>query len=113
MGKYAEDIIDRICDSSGDYTRSYKQKRIWIKDEPYEANIRKVRKELAILIKNKIKEFPQHNENLVVGTCRRFINKKYGEGWRERYEMSEWKKLEEYINPEFNWNYELNKHIKK
>ena len=116
MGQYAEDIIDGLCDSSGDYTYKYNQKRRvkYEKDVPWEANIRKVRKELSILIKAKIKEYPDSNENAIVGCCRRYINLKYGSGWRERgvcvNNPNQWNKLNSYKNPEFDWNYELNKH---
>ena len=82
MGQYAEDIIEGICDSSGDYT--YKDNYVYkgkYKDEPWEANIRKVRKELAILIKQKLEEFKQDNNNKIVDTCRKYINLKYGKGW--------------------------------
>jgi hypothetical protein len=115
MGQYAEDIIDGTCDWSGDYTYkynfTYKGK---YKDEPWEANIRKVRKELGILIKQKQQEYPKlaNNHNLV-NVCRRFINLKYGDSWRGRGSVinspDQWKNLSEYINPEFDWDYYLNK----
>lgn len=114
MGQYAEDIIEGICDSSGDYTYRYNKKPIkWVKYAPWEVNIRKVRKELAILIKTKIKEYPESSENIIVDCCRRFINRKYGSGWRERgmctNDPDQWDTLSSYKNPEFNWKYELNK----
>ena len=51
---------------------------------PTERKITKVRKELAILIKDKQSKFPQINKNKVVNVCREYINLKYGRGWRER-----------------------------
>jgi len=115
MGQYAEDIINGLCDSSGDYT--YKCNYIYkgkYKDAPWEASVRKVRKELAILIKRKIKEYPNSSKNIIVNCCRKYINFKYGSGWRERgmcvNNLEQWKLLSEYANPEFDWNYELNKH---
>lgn len=81
MGQYADDIIEGICDSSGDYSYRYNQKNPkWIPDTPAEANIRKVRKELAILIKAK----KDSGDSQAVSNARREINLKYGKGWRER-----------------------------
>jgi len=110
MGQYADDIIEGNCDQYGDYTykgnHTYKGK---YKDEPWEANIRAVRKELAILIKQKLKEFPEVHPNKMVNTCRQYINLKYGDSWRERGWVSnnpdQWLPLSEYkapINFKFN-----------
>lgn len=83
MGQYADDIIDGYCDSSGDYTYkdNYKPKRKhkFVPDTPVEASIRAVRKELAILIEERLAE---KIPNAVNG-ARRDINRKYGSGWRE------------------------------
>ena len=80
---------------------------------PAERKVKKVRKELAILIKDKQDEFPHINKNKVVNTCRKYINLKYGIGWRERGYVinspNRWKELNTYIAPEFNWELELNK----
>lgn len=82
MGRYADDIIDGLCDAQGDYTYKYNKKSNskYVKDTPAEANIRAVRRELAILIKKKqAKNDPQPVEN-----ARKEINQKYGKGWRSR-----------------------------
>ena len=47
-----------------------------------ELKIKAVRKELAILIKETEKNNPEEKD--IVNKCRGIINKKYGEGWRER-----------------------------
>lgn len=116
MGQFAEDIIEGNCDWSGDYTYKYNLKyKDKYKDEPWETNVRIVRKELAILITNKLKEYP--NNNNVVGCCRKYINLKYGKGWRERgcciNNPDQWKDLNSYKDPIFDWNFELNKHKEK
>lgn len=81
MGQYANDIIEGNCDPSGDYSYKYNQRgHKWIPDTPAEANIRKVRKELAILIKAK----QDSGEPQAVSNARKEINLKYGKGWRER-----------------------------
>ena len=49
-----------------------------------ELKIKAVRKELAILIRNTKKEFPDKSENVIVNECRGIINKKYGSDWRDR-----------------------------
>ena len=53
MGQYAEDIINGICDSMGDYTYKDNVKYRYYHKSPAEKNISLVRKELAILIKTK------------------------------------------------------------
>lgn len=81
MGQYADDIIDGLCDLSGDYT--YKDNVKNFKQYPEtqaEKNIRAVRKELAILIKEKLAK----GEHQAVSKARKEINLKYGKGWRER-----------------------------
>ena len=98
MGQHADDIIDNVCDWSGDYT--YKQNRRVrshnCKDTPAERNVRLVRKELAILIKHKI----TNGESRPVASAREEINLKYGKGWRERGLVSnskdQWLPLEQY-----------------
>lgn len=106
MGQYAEDIINGMCDESGDYTYNHNVKySCKFKDTPSEAKIRKVRKELAILIKKfKNKNIPQP-----VGNARKYINTKYGKGWRERglcvNDEDQWKPLSEYKEPV---NFKLN-----
>jgi hypothetical protein len=49
-----------------------------------ELKIKAVRKELAILIRNTKKAYPEENENKIVNECRQAINKKYGDNWRSR-----------------------------
>lgn len=100
MGQYADDILDGLCDYTGDYTykdiAKTQRKARWVKDTPAEANIRAVRKELAILIKKRVAD----NIPNAVGGARQLINKKYGKGWRERGLVSnsnnQWKPLSEY-----------------
>lgn len=76
-----------------------------------EDKIRKVRRELAILIKRKVKEYPEIKETVVVETCRKFINLKYKPGWRERglcvNDLNQWNKFTYYKDPEFDWIKEL------
>jgi len=113
MGQYAEDIIDNCCDSFGDYTyksnygpRGNKhpngkyRKTAFIHLTPVEKNIAAVRKELAILIKAKIKANPTANQNILVEQARSEINLKYGKGWRERGLVvnsdNQWKPLNQY-----------------
>lgn len=99
MGQYAEDIIDHYCDSSGDYTAEYnapRQRFRHFKLTPAERNINAVRKELAILIKQRIKD----NTPNAVGGARQLINLKYGKGWRECglgiNSDDQWKPLNQY-----------------
>ena len=97
MGQCAEDIINGDCNWQGDYTktntaipRNYSQK-----ETTAELNIRKVRKELAMLIK----EYESNGTINPVNTARKHINIKYGRGWRERGLISngeQWKPLNEY-----------------
>lgn len=48
--------------------------------------VRAIRKELAILIKERTKDLPtQKEKNKAVNDCRQEINLKYGKGWREPY----------------------------
>lgn len=101
MGQYAEDIIDGTCDWSGDYT--YKDNQKPYKHYPEtqaEKNIRVVRKELAILIQDKIANNPNTNKNVLVDEARREINLKYGKGWRERgliaNDDDQWLPLDQY-----------------
>lgn len=112
MGQYADDIIEGRCDSSGDYTykcnKKYSGKH---KDTLREANVRKVRQELAILIKLKLKEYPETNQNEIVGKCRKYINLKYGKGWRERgiavNDPIQWAELHTYIAPPITQIFEI------
>lgn len=49
---------------------------------------KEIRKELAILIKEKLKLCTtEKEENVAVGTARQEINLKYGKGWREWDEL--------------------------
>lgn len=94
---YADDIIDGMCDSSGDYTYQYNCKSKYKhKETDAERKIRTVRKELAILIKKN----KRNNIHQAVGKARQYINLKYGKGWRERGLMvndeDQWKDLKEY-----------------
>lgn len=83
MGQYADDIVEGRCDWSGDYT--YKD-TVFVKDTPAQAKIRAVRKELAILIKEKQSHCTTEKEkNSAVNLARQEINAKYGKGWREEY----------------------------
>ncbi|MFA5760121.1 MAG: hypothetical protein WC942_12330 [Clostridia bacterium] len=125
MGEIAEMMLEGILDEqTGEYIGEpcgyprTKQKRYYnsIPDTPSEKNIRKVRKELAILIKQKQNEYQNNNSNIIVDCCRRYINLKYGSGWRERglyvNDENQWKEhLNQYKNPEFDWDYELTKHL--
>jgi len=92
MGQYADDIIDGLCDAQGDYTYKYngKVRRHNSTDTPAEANIRAVRREIAINIKN----------GMGVQEARKQANLKYGKGWRERglivNDDNQWKPLSEY-----------------
>ena len=97
MGQYADDIIEGNCDPSGDYSYRYNQRGYKrIPDTPAEANIRKVRKELAILIKAK----KDSGDSQAVENARREINLKYGKGWRERglitNDENQWLPLNQY-----------------
>ena len=103
MGQYAEDIIDHYCDSLGDYTAEYnvpKQQFRHYKLTPAERNINAVRKELAILIKAKIKANPDIKQTILVGQARHEINLKYGSSWKERGLVvnsdNQWKPLNQY-----------------
>ncbi|NLZ72491.1 MAG: hypothetical protein GX905_01520 [Bacteroidales bacterium] len=97
MGQYADDIIGGHCDSFGDYfyrcdQRGYK----WVPETLAEKNIRKVRKELAILIQSK----KDSGDPQAVENARREINLKYGKGWRERgliaNDENQWLPLDQY-----------------
>lgn len=58
---------------------------------------RQIRKELAILIKEKLKSCSTKKEqNIAVEEARREINVKYGKGWRERDAFKPYKKLNDY-----------------
>ena len=97
MGDYANDILEGVCDIYGDYT--YKDSNYKYKKHPLthaEKCIKHVRKELAILIKQTIKE----NPTKIVNESRAFINRKYGNDWRSRglciNNSNQWKDLSEY-----------------
>jgi len=99
VGQYANDIIEGYCDYSGDYTACDNITRL--KQRHYkltqaERNINAVRKELAILIKQRIRT----NTSNAVGGARQLINIKYGKGWRERglcvNSENQWKLLNQY-----------------
>jgi hypothetical protein len=106
MGQYAEDVLNGLCDESGDYTYkdNIKASKRWVKDTPAEANIRKVRKELAILINR----FQKENKPQPISNARKYINLKYGKGWRERglveNDEDQWKPLNQYKEPK-NFNH--------
>lgn len=52
-------------------------------EEKYAKSTKSIRKELAILIKEKHKSCKTEKErNIAVNDAREFINKKYGKGWR-------------------------------
>lgn len=72
-----------------------------VKDTKAEKNIRKVRKELAILIKEKHKDCTtEKQKNRAVNDARKEINQKYGYNWRSRglivNDDNQWKPLSEY-----------------
>lgn len=97
MGQYAEDIIDRNCDYTGDYSYKYNNKNSFkCKLSQAEKYIKTVRKELAILVKQKESE----GDKQALNNARKEINLKYGRGWRERGLISnstnQWKPLNEY-----------------
>lgn len=101
MGQYADDIIDGNCDAFGDYTYKYNQQYSRRhKETKAEKNIRRVRKELALLIER----FKEQNKPNPVNNARRYINLKYGHGWRERglvvNDEEQWKSLEQYTTPD-------------
>lgn len=120
MGDIADWMIDGIFNM---YTGEYIGKAIRYPRSINDNNcscikedkrVKKVRKELALLIKSKKAEYPEYKENLVVNLCRKFINLKYGRGWRERGIVSNsedrWNDFDTYKTPEFNWIEELNKY---
>lgn len=105
MGELADMLIDGTLDMyTGEYigdavgyprTKHYsKQKQH--KENKAEKNIRKVRKELALLIKKKESE----GDKQAVNNARKEINLKYGRDWRTRGLISnspnQWKPLSEY-----------------
>lgn len=97
MGQYADDIIEGNCDQFGDYSHEYTQRsHKKTPDTPAEKNIRKVRKELAILIQSK----KDSGDSQAVENARREINLKYGKGWRERglitNDKNQWLPLDQY-----------------
>ena len=96
MGQHANDIIDGFCDQFGDYTYKDNVKYKDYPETPAEKNIRLVRKELAILIKDKLSK----NEQQAVNNARREINIKYGNDWRTRGLISnddnQWLPLNQY-----------------
>lgn len=122
MGDIADDMIDGTLDcQTGEYIgrghgypRTQKRHKMpYVKDTVSERKIRKVRRELAVLIKTKHEEYPNANKNKLVDLCRKYINRKYGSGWRERGFISndedQWKEnLNQYKAPEFNWELEIN-----
>ena len=90
MGDNADMILDGIlCEETGEYIGPgvgypRKVKSTWTKDTPAEAKIRAIRKELAILIKEKQATCRTDKEkNIAVNDARQEINAKYGKGWRE------------------------------
>jgi len=51
----------------------------------YSKKTKAIRKELAILIKQTIKDNPEKSEHVIVNESRQAINTKYGKGWREQF----------------------------
>ena len=117
MGEIADMILEGILDEQtgeylgeavgypktlekGYYNTIKRPKIKYIKDQPWEANIRKVRKELVSLIK----KFQSEGKPNPVNNARKYINLKYGKGWRERGCCSnsddQWLPLSEYKEPE-------------
>lgn len=105
MGQIADMLIDGTLDMyTGEYIgdavgyprTSRNNKNTFYKESEAEKNIRKVRKELAILIKAK----EAKGEKNAVNNARREINLKYGNDWRSRGLISnssnQWKPLSEY-----------------
>ncbi len=99
MGQYAEDIIDGTCNWQGDYTYKYNTKGYKERDTPAEKKINKVRREL----RNLIKKFESQGIPEPLNNARKYINLKYGKGWRERglvvNDEDQWKSLSEYPEP--------------
>ena len=99
MGQIADMILDGILDSEtgeyiGDsvgYPRTMSSRKT-----KAEKNIAKVRKELALLTKEK----EDSGDKQALNNARKEINLKYGRGWRERGLISnstnQWKPLNEY-----------------
>lgn len=104
MGEIADMLIDGTLDMYtgeyiGDavgYPRTINHHKKYFKETKAEKNIRKVRKELAILIKKKESE----GDKNAVNNARKEINTKYGNDWRSRGLISnstnQWKPLSEY-----------------
>lgn len=86
MGDNADMVLDGILDEqTGEYIGEgvgYQR----TKDSPAEAKTRTIRRELAILIKEKQKLCTTDKEkNVAVNDARQEINTKYGKGWREQF----------------------------
>lgn len=90
MGEIADSIINGEFDyRTGEYIgrpcgypRRARRPRFH-KDTPKEAEIRAIRKELAILIKSKQETCTtEQQKNAAVDQARHEINLKYGSGWR-------------------------------
>ena len=104
MGEIADMIIDGILDyETGEYIgkavgypRTINSKNSKSNETEAEKNIRKVRKELAILINKKKDECDKN----AVNNARKEINLKYGKDWRSRgliiNSKNQWKPLSEY-----------------
>ena len=94
MGDNADIILDGVVDQytgeyiggSVGYPRSGSNHRMEPRDtEKYSKSTRAIRKELAILIKEKQKSLISEKElNKAVNDARQEINQKYGKGWREQ-----------------------------
>jgi len=97
MGDMADMMIDGTCDQfTGEYIgpatgfpRSARNVKIpFIKDTPAEAKARSIRKELAILIKEKQSLCTTEQEkSQALNEARKEINLKYGKGWRETWKQ--------------------------
>lgn len=98
MGDIADMMLEGILDMEtgeylGDATGYPRTKKV--KNTKAQKNIAKVRKELALLFKQKESE----GDKQALNNARKEINLKYGKGWRERGLVSngeQWKPLSEY-----------------
>jgi hypothetical protein len=97
MGDAADMLLDGTCDEqTGEYIGPAvgyprtMQKGHYNTVEPrdpskYSKSTREIRKELAILIKEKHKTCTTDKEkNIAVNDARQAMNQKYGKGWREQ-----------------------------
>lgn len=79
MGEVAEMMLDGILDSNGEYNEYNRLIGGWSESK----RTRKIRKELAKLIKAKHAHcITEKQRNAAVNEARAEINAKYGHGWR-------------------------------